>query len=48
MKRIIEEEFCGNIEEDMFFPNIIQSKTNNDTYYPEKNVPIQIKTANVY
>lgn len=48
MKHIIEEEFYGSIEEDMFFPDITQIKTNNDTYYPEKNVLIQIKMANVY
>lgn len=36
MKHINEEEFYGSIEEDMYFPNITQSKTNIDTYYPEK------------
>ena len=33
MRHIIEEEFCGSIEEDMFFPDITKNKTINDTYY---------------
>ena len=36
MRHIIDddEKFCGNIEEDMFFPDISKSKANSDTYYP--------------